>query len=169
MLKQAIPVFLVFLICISCSEAGSDFLYVQKIDSIRVEKSRRLMHLLHNGKCIKSYHISLGQNPVGDKVQEGDNKTPEGTYIIDGKISEGRYYRYLSISYPDENDRDRANGLGVNPGGDIMIHGLPWGYGWLGRLHLLRDWTYGCIAVTNREMDELYTIIETGTPVEIVP
>lgn len=141
----------------------------EKIDSIRIEKSRRLMHLFHNGRHVKTYRISLGRNPVGDKVQEGDNRTPEGTYFINGKISEGRYYRYLCISYPDKSDCERALTQGVNPGCDIMIHGLPWGYGWLGHLHLLRDWTYGCIAVTNGEMDELYTIIETGTPVEIVP
>ncbi len=154
----------------SCTTSGKIIMQPgERIDFIRVEKSDRRMYLYSGVKLIKTYNISLGRNPLGNKVQEGDNRTPEGTYTIEEKISKGQYYKYLRISYPDKDDRKRASLQGVDPGCDIMIHGLPYGYGWLGKLHLLRDWTYGCIAVTNSEMDELYEIIETGTPIEIVP
>ena len=169
MKKRLMILFIVSLAYFSCTTSAIILPPGKRIDSIRVEKSRRLMLLSHNGERVKTYRISLGRDPMGNKKQEGDNRTPEGTYYIEEKIPEGKYYRYLRISYPDQKDRERAISLGVDPGCDIMIHGLPEGYRWLGKLHLLRDWTYGCIAVTNREMDELYTVIDIGTPVEILP
>ena len=168
-MKMRLIIPTIAIVLISCSSSAPIIPDDACIDRIQVEKSQRKMHIYSRDKLIKTYHISLGRNPIGNKVREGDNRTPEGRYAIKDKIPHGQYYRYLRISYPDEKDRERAVSLGVDPGCDIMIHGLPYGYGWLGKLHLFRDWTYGCIALTNGEMDELYPLIDTGTPVEILP
>lgn len=106
---------------------------------------------------------------MGRKSCEGDRKTPEGVYVIDRRKPNSRYHRALHISYPNAEDRRRAEQRGVSPGGDIMIHGLPNGMGAIGSLHLKRDWTLGCIAMTNQEIDELWQAVPNGTLVEIVP
>lgn len=140
-----------------------------KADRVVVAKKDRTLTLMHQGKILKTYKVSLGGEPVGPKVQEGDHKTPEGTYALDRRNPKSKFYRSIHISYPNEQDRERAAELGVSAGGDIMVHGLPNGFGWLERVHLERDWTDGCIAVTDREMDEIWDAVGDGTVIEIRP
>jgi murein L,D-transpeptidase YafK len=140
-----------------------------KVDFIRVEKGKRLMHMYSKGLEIKTYRISLGRDPVGDKLCQGDNKTPEGRYFIKSKDPVSRFHKSLWISYPDQQDIEEAKRAGKNPGGGILIHGITNGFSRIGRAHLLIDWTRGCIAVTNKEIDELYEHVNVGVPIEIVP
>jgi len=139
------------------------------IDKIIVEKGKRKLNLYSNDKLIKTYSISLGRNPKGDKEFEGDKKTPEGQYFINDKNPNSGYYKNLGISYPNNQDIEKADKLGKNPGGQIKIHGLKKGLGWIGKTHLLMDWTAGCIGLTNNEIDDLYEVIKIGTPIEIKP
>jgi murein L,D-transpeptidase YafK len=134
-----------------------------------VYKSQRKMDLMSNGKVIGTYRIALGGSPVGPKARQGDHRTPEGIYRIDSRNANSRYHLALHISYPDAADRERARKLGVAPGGDIMIHGLPERYAFLGSLHTKYDWTDGCIAVTNAEIEEIWKLVPVGTVVEIRP
>jgi murein L,D-transpeptidase YafK len=138
-------------------------------DRVLVLKKDRTLSLLDHGKVLKKYKIALGRTPIGPKLQSGDHKTPEGTYILDRRSEHSHFYRSLHISYPNADDRTRALKQGVAPGGDIMVHGLPNGFGWIGSSHRLRDWTDGCIAVTNEEMDEIWRAVPDGTPIEISP
>lgn len=138
-------------------------------DSIVVEKRLHRLTLFHNGAPVKRYAIALGKNPTGRKVQIGDFRTPEGIYFIEGRNPQSKYYRSLRISYPDVLDRLRAQSLGLQAGGDIMIHGLPSGRELLGAEHRRTDWTEGCIAVTNQELDEIWRAIPDGAPIEIKP
>ncbi len=140
-----------------------------KIDQVIVAKHDRTLTLLSQGKAIRTYKISLGGSPVGPKQQEGDHKTPEGRYILDRRNPKSKFYRAIHISYPNQEDRKQAAQRHVSPGGDIMLHGLPNGFGWLDATHLAVDWTDGCIAVTNREMDEIWDLVPDGTPIEIKP
>jgi len=140
-----------------------------KIDKIIIEKSKRELQVYSNNKLIKTYRISLGRNPVGKKEFEGDKKTPEGQYLIDDKNPNSGYHKNLGVSYPNNQDIKNAERIGKNPGGEIKIHGIKNGFGWIGKFHLLVDWTAGCIAVTNEEIDELYDIIRIGTPIVIKP
>lgn len=140
-----------------------------EVDRIIVEKSKRKLHLYSNNQLIKSYRISLGRNPQGDKQFEGDRKTPEGLYFINDKNPKSAYHKNLGISYPNSKDVRDAHKMGKKPGGLIKIHGLKNGRGWIGKLHLLKDWTFGCIALTNSEMDELYEVVKIDTPIEIRP
>ena len=140
-----------------------------KVDEIEVFKSKRKLILYFNGSKVKQYSISLGKNPIGAKQIEGDRKTPEGTYFINGKNPNSKYYKNLGISYPNAKDKIQAKALGKSAGGDIKIHGLPNDKPWLGKLHLLKDWTYGCIAVTNKQMEELYRVSAVGTKIVIYP
>lgn len=137
------------------------------IDRIVVEKSLRRMTLISGGAPIKAYSISLGRKPVGAKEREGDRKTPEGRYTITEHFAPSAFHRSLRISYPDTSDIKRARKIGVGPGSDIMIHGMRNGFGWSGRAHLWIDWTAGCIAVTNPEIEELWRIVPDGTLIEI--
>ena len=139
------------------------------IDKIVVEKGKRRMNLYYNDKLIKTYKISLGRNSKGDKEFEGDKKTPEGQYVINDKNPNSGYYKNLGISYPDRHDIEQAEKLGKTPGGQIKIHGLKNGLRWIGKAHLLMDWTAGCIALTNKEIDELCEVIKIGTPIDIKP
>jgi murein L,D-transpeptidase YafK len=138
-------------------------------DKVPVLKKERTLTLLVHGKVLKKYKVALGRNPVGPKIQAGDHKTPEGLYVLDRRNEHRHFYRSLHISYPNAEDRERTQNLGTAPGGDIMIHGLPNGFGWLGSTHRLRDWTDGCVAVTNEEMDEIWRMVPDGTPIEIDP
>ena len=138
-------------------------------DQVVIEKAARRLSLLADGALLRSYSVSLGAEPTGHKQQEGDERTPEGRYFIDARNPNSSYHLSLRISYPDGRDRARAAEAGVDPGGLIMIHGLPNGLGWLGPLHRLVDWTDGCVAVTSREMDEIWESVPTGTPVLIEP
>jgi murein L,D-transpeptidase YafK len=137
-------------------------------DRILIMKSDHTMKLFNNGQLIKTYKVALG-DPKGPKVQAGDKKTPEGTYFVDAKNPHSLFHRALHLSYPNAADRERARKLGVHPGGDIEIHGLPAQYAWMGAAHRSLDWTTGCIAVTNPEIDEVWDSVAVGTPVEIRP
>jgi murein L,D-transpeptidase YafK len=139
------------------------------IDRIVVLKSQRIMQAFSGDKILKTYKISLGINPVGDKETEGDKRTPEGNYFINGKNSGSGYHKNLGISYPNANDIAEAKAKGVGSGGDIKIHGIRNGVGFIGKFHRLFDWTAGCIAVTDEEVDELYANVKVGTPVIIRP
>jgi murein L,D-transpeptidase YafK len=136
---------------------------------IVVEKAARRLTLLRGGDVLKTYDVALGSAPTGHKQQEGDGRTPEGTYAIDFKNARSHFHLALRISYPGPQDRESARQRGVSPGGDIMIHGLPNGLGWLAGLHLWRDWTDGCVAVTDRQIDEIWPLVDIGTAVEIRP
>ncbi|MEM9584557.1 MAG: L,D-transpeptidase family protein [Pseudomonadota bacterium] len=137
-------------------------------DLIRVSKSDRVLELWRDGSVISSYEISLGANgDDGHKQQEGDERTPEGTYTIDWRNDGSFAYLSLHISYPNEADISAAKSRNVAPGGLIMIHGIANGWGWLGKMHLIWDWTDGCIAVTNREMREIWSLVPNGTPIRI--
>lgn len=137
------------------------------VDRIVVIKQERRMRLMRQGKVLREYEVALGREPVGHKQREGDRRTPEGVYRIDTRNSKSAFYRSLRISYPSVQDRLRAAKRGVSPGGAIMIHGLPNGRGAVGRKHLNDDWTDGCIAVTNEEMDEIWQAVPVGVPIEI--
>ena len=127
------------------------------------------MTLYSKGQPIRTFYIALGRSPEGPKEKEGDNKTPEGIYVIDARNINSGYHKALQISYPNIKDIDRAKELGVSPGGKIMIHGIKNGFGWLGSFHRRRDWTQGCIAVTDDEIDEIWDQVAIGTTVEIKP
>jgi murein L,D-transpeptidase YafK len=138
-------------------------------DKILVEKALRQLTLFKSGKPIKTYKIALGNNPLGAKVKKTDGRTPEGIYSIDGRNPKSAFHLSLHISYPNAADIKRAKALGVDPGGLIMIHGIKNGLGWIGKLHTLSDWTQGCIAVTDSEIEEIWELVPNGTIVEIVP
>lgn len=140
-----------------------------KIDKLVVIKSKRAMEAYSNGRVIKTYRISLGQNPLGDKVSEGDKRTPEGEYTINAKNRKSAFHKNLGVSYPNQTDLHEARERGVDAGGNIKIHGLKNGIGFIGKFHRLLNWTAGCIAVTDEEMDELYKKVEIGTPIIIKP
>jgi len=143
---------------------------VVKADKIVVIKSKRVALLMNNGEIIKAYRVSLGKQPIGRKSRQGDQKTPEGTYIIDSRIADSKFYLALHISYPNDSDIKCAQRAGIDPGRDIMIHGLPNGLGKkVGKFHRLSDWTDGCIAVTNSEMDEIWELVPDGITIEIKP
>jgi murein L,D-transpeptidase YafK len=142
---------------------------VQKADSVLILKKDHVLELLAGGKVIRTYKVALGRGGLSPKQEEGDARTPEGHYVIDSRNADSHYHRALHVSYPSTEDRTRAARLGVSPGGAIMIHGLPNGMGWLGAAHRLYDWTLGCIAVTDDEIDEIWNMVPVGTPVEIRP
>lgn len=139
------------------------------IDKIIIRKSVRKLEVYHNGELVKTYNIALGKNPIGHKQREGDYKTPEGKYFISYHNPKSSYHLSLRISYPNEQDKLNAQKIGVSPGGDIMIHGLPNRAPFIGKLHNLTDWTQGCIAVNNQEIEEIYAAVKDGTPIEILP
>lgn len=136
---------------------------VLQADRIIVNKSRREMLLLRGESILRSYRVALGPQPAGLKVREGDGRTPEGRYAIDRRNPQSKYHLSLHISYPNDEDVQRARELGVSPGGDIMIHG------WKEGTRREDDWTQGCIAVTDEEMDEIWNLAPVGTIVEINP
>jgi murein L,D-transpeptidase YafK len=168
------------LLVIAVGIAGWDFLQLgrkipelvspeSQADLIKVDKTARTLTLLRAGNAIKTYRVSLGVTPDGHKLREGDGRTPEGRYSIDSKNSRSRFHLALHISYPNAEDSQSAQQRGVPPGGDIMVHGLPNGLGWLHKFHLKRDWTDGCVAVTNQEMEEIWAHVATGTAIEVQP
>ncbi len=139
------------------------------IDKILIEKQKRQLTLVSKGLMIKAYHVALGKNPVGPKERQGDSKTPEGWYFIESRNRFSKYHLALRLSYPNEKDTKRSKALGVAPGGGIMIHGLKNGHADIGAFHATMDWTDGCIAVTNKEIEEIAQAVPDGTPVEIRP
>jgi len=138
-------------------------------DRVVVLKKERALQLVNQGRVIKTYKVALCGDPVGAKTQQGDHKTPEGIYVLDSRNAHSQFYRSIHISYPNATDRAAARRKDVSPGGDVFVHGLPNGYGWVGASHRLKDWTDGCVAVTNQEIDEIWQAVPNGTPIEIRP
>jgi murein L,D-transpeptidase YafK len=138
-------------------------------DSIVVEKQRHIMTLYNEGFPVRTYQIALGKDPVGDKVRIGDGRTPEGVFHIDFRNPQSKYHKALHISYPDAAHIQRANAMGYAAGGDIMIHGLPPAYADLGAAHREFDWTNGCIAVTDQEIEEIWRAVPNGAAIQIKP
>ncbi|AMX99467.1 L,D-transpeptidase family protein [Mesorhizobium ciceri] len=139
----------------------------EKVDLVRVHKAERRLELIGDGKVLRNYGIALGGDPVGHKHQEGDQRTPEGNYVLDWRNPNSIAHRSIHISYPNADDEAAAKARNVGAGGMIMIHGQPNGYGWWGWLLQLVDWTDGCIAVTDSDMDEIWALVADGTPIEI--
>jgi murein L,D-transpeptidase YafK len=127
------------------------------------------MLLLRNDRVLREYEIALGRNPTGPKRNHGDGRTPEGRYLLDGRSEDSAYHRALHVSYPNEADREFARKAGLSTGDGVMIHGLPDGSGWVGGVQSDYDWTNGCIAVSDDEMDEIWGLVDDGTPIEIRP
>jgi murein L,D-transpeptidase YafK len=145
------------------------FATLPKADKIIVIKGKRILILLKDSEIIKTYRIALGKSPDGRKTQAGDQKTPEGNYIITSRNQHSKYYKAINISYPNESDIQNARRLGVSPGNSIAIHGLPKELEDIDKFHRRMDWTDGCIAVTNHEIDEIWQLVSDGTPIEIKP
>jgi murein L,D-transpeptidase YafK len=150
---------------LSCASAVNP----AQADKIVIVKSTRTMTLLRGDRVLKTYKVALGAVPVGPKHVEGDHKTPEGDYVIDSRNPQSQFHLALHISYPSATDQQRARKLGARPGGAIMIHGLAKPFAYLGPLHRQTDWTDGCVAVTNAEIEEIWNLVPVGTKVEIRP
>lgn len=151
---------------LALSACGSKFKRYNgpRVTRVIVYKGQRKMHLMHNGKALRSYDIGLGFAPYEHKREEGDGRTPEGEYIIDRRNPNSEFHLSIGIDYPNAQDIAKAKAAGVKPGGDIFIHGRPSKYAKGGR-----DWTAGCIAVTNKEIEQIYAMVENGTPISIYP
>jgi murein L,D-transpeptidase YafK len=141
----------------------------QRADAVLVVKSEKRLYLMREGEPFASFRVSFGSNPRGHKQEQGDGRTPEGRYILDYKNPGSAYYKSIHISYPNAKDRKEARKRGVDPGGDIMIHGQKNGYGWLSFLVQRFNWTNGCIALSDRDMDIVWNAVKPGTPIEIKP
>jgi len=139
------------------------------ITQVLVRKTERRLYLLSDQETVKEYRISLGDNPVGHKLSEGDERTPEGDYTLDWRLANSDFYKAIHISYPSARDRELADAWGLDPGGSIMIHGLPNNAGDMAFAYIGLDWTDGCIAVSNEAMDEIWTLVKNGTPIRIEP
>lgn len=162
---RAFKFILVILTVVGLSGCGGKFRTYNgpEVTSVQVHKADRKMYLLHNDEVLKTYDIALGFAPDGHKQFEGDGKTPEGTYFISHKNPESTYHLSLGISYPNEADVTYASSMGKQPGGDIFIHGGP------PRKVAVRDWTAGCIAVSDKQIEVIYSMIKPGTPIHILP
>jgi murein L,D-transpeptidase YafK len=142
-----------------------------KADRVVVKKAERKLFLMKGGKVLQEYRVALGGNPYGPKMEEGDGRTPEGAYVLDWRNPHSNYYKAIHVSYPNEQDLYLARAMGVSPGGMIMIHGMP---SYIRSPAILkeyhgRDWTNGCIAVTDKDMDQIWRLVSVGTPILIMP
>jgi len=176
--RNVVPLAAVMVLAVALSAAGSRAgaaaedgrpTPAVRIEKVVVHKQQRRMELFHRGKVWKSYRVALGGNPSGHKMQRGDSRTPEGAYVLDRRNARSQFHRSIHISYPNAADWAGARRRGVSPGGDIFIHGLPNGMGGVGAAHSARDWTDGCIAVTNEEIEEIWRLVRDGTPIQINP
>lgn len=156
-------VFIILLLIPNCAFG------IEKADMVLVVKSESKLYLLKNDKVLREYKAAFGANPKGHKQQEGDERTPEGIYLLDYKNENSDFYKSIHISYPNEKDKKYAKEAGVDPGGDIMIHGQKNGFGWLSSFNQKFNWTHGCIAVSNSAMDEIWEAVSVGTLIEIKP
>jgi murein L,D-transpeptidase YafK len=138
-----------------------------EVSLVKVDKSEGKMYLMEGDALVKEYHVAFGANPKGHKQQEGDERTPEGEYTLDYKKEDSAFYRAMHISYPNDNDIANAKELGVSPGGFIMVHGQRNWLGWLAPVTQRFNWTNGCIALTNTEMDEFMELVKIGTKIQI--
>lgn len=163
-----VSVTLVAAICAGCA-SSPPALVSQQADKILIVKSAHTLTLMSGNQVLRTYKVSLGGNPIGPKTRKGDHRTPEGEYAIDAKKEHSRFYRALHISYPGPGDQQRARAGAFDPGGDVEIHGIENGLGWIGSFHRTIDWTDGCIALTDSEMDEIWNAVKVGTRVEIKP
>lgn len=143
--------------------------HLPEITQVLVHKAERRLYLLSDDQTVRVYPISLGNAPVGHKLSEGDSRTPEGDYLLDWRLADSDFYKSIHISYPSPRDRELAEAWGLDPGGSIMIHGLPNNAGDLAFAYAGLDWTDGCIAVSNEDMDEIWELVENGTPIRINP
>ena len=134
-----------------------------EVTQLYIQKSARRLYLLHGSEVLQAYEIDLGAAPIGPKQVEGDRKTPEGAYVIDRRNPNSQYHLSLGISYPTPDQTLAAAALGQKPGGDIFIHGRN------GKARGREDWTVGCIAVKDREIEEIYSMVRDGTPIFIAP
>jgi len=155
--------FIFLLVSTGCFGSG------EAVDYVLVKKSEKKMYLQLKGKTVKEYNVVFGERPEGHKQKEGDERTPEGIYVIDYKKADSSFHRAMHISYPNKQDIESARAAGVDPGGAIMIHGQKNGFSWLSWLSQQFNWTDGCIAVTNTEMDEIWNLVKVATPIEIQP
>jgi len=152
-----------------CLVAPPQLIAAEKADMVRVVKSEKRLYLLKENEVFASYPVKFGANPKGHKQQQGDERTPEGRYFLTYKNADSAFYRSIHISYPNALDQENARSLGVDPGGDIMIHGQANGWQWAGFFTQLVNWTDGCVALTNSNMDQVWNAIDPGTPIEILP
>ncbi len=141
----------------------------QKADAVLVDKSNRTLRLLRDGHTLREYRISLGKQPIGHKQYEGDQRTPEGRYTLDWRNENSKFYRSIHVSYPNSRDLREAKKRGHDAGGNIMIHGIPNLFSYAPWLYVGKDWTDGCIAVTDPEMDEILEMVDDGTTIVILP
>ncbi|MBW2093672.1 MAG: L,D-transpeptidase family protein [Deltaproteobacteria bacterium] len=142
---------------------------IEKADLVVVVKSEHRLYLKKSGKTLKEFHVVFGANPKGHKIMKGDERTPQGRYVLDYKNKHSAFYKSIHISYPNQQDRQRAKKLGVDPGGLIMIHGQKNGLGRFSVITQRFNWTDGCIALTNTDMDEVWNAVDVGIPIEIKP
>jgi murein L,D-transpeptidase YafK len=166
---KLVGIFMLISISYQCSANKTLLIKNDIADSICVFKSKRTMNLYQKGIKIKTYSISIGANPKGHKVSEGDNKTPEGLYIIDDKNPNSSYYKNLGISYPNEKDKKNARKLGLAPGGEIKIHGYADTKGSTREMYLKYDYTWGCIGMCNTDMKEVYALVKIGAKILLLP
>lgn len=166
-LLASIGLFIAVILTVSCV-SNRDALRRQHVAKVLVLKAQHKLLLLgDDNNILRTYSIAIGRGGLQPKERQGDHKTPEGLYTIDRHKKDSRFHRALHVSYPNATDRERARKAGVDPGGDIMIHGIQNGLGWIGSLHRAVDWTDGCIAVTDAEIEEIYSAVPDGTLVEI--
>lgn len=141
----------------------------EKADLVRVVKSEKRLYLLKDGKVLVSFRVVFGADPKGHKREEGDERTPEGRYLLDYKNTASKFYKSIHVSYPNARDREDARKRGVSPGGDIMIHGQPNGKEWLTVVSQRFNWTDGCVALSNEDMDTVWDAVKVGIPIDIEP
>ena len=142
---------------------------LQKADEVLVVKSEKRLYLINKGKRFASLPVTFGANPVGHKQAQGDERTPEGKYTLGYKNEHSKFYKSIHVSYPNAQDRKNAKRLGVNPGGDIMVHGQTNGWEWASLIVQFFPWTDGCVALSNKNMDKVWASVDPGTPIEIRP
>ena len=141
----------------------------ERADLVVVEKAKHQLSVYGKGRLLASFHAVFGSHPDGTKAMEGDGRTPEGRYLLDAKKLDSAFYKAFHVSYPGPQDVERARMAGVSPGKDIMVHGQKNGLGWLAFISQRFNWTQGCIALTNEDMDALWSLVDVGTPIEIRP
>lgn len=169
--RPLLPVVILWLLAAGCAGRPATPTIPTIADQVVVEKAARRMKLMSRGEVFREYRVALGDNPIGHKQREGDERTPEGDYLLDWRNPHSNYYKAIHISYPNAEDRFLARSNGHSPGGMIMIHGLPNHIvsDVVRQEYLGRDWTDGCIALTNQEMDEVWNLVPDGTPIRILP
>ena len=162
-LQRIVAVIVMILLCVPAVHSA------EKADLVRVVKREKRLYLIRNGEVFASFRAVFGGNPIGHKEQQGDERTPEGRYVLDYKNAGSAYYKSIHISYPNTEDREHARKLGVSAGGDIMIHGQPNGKEVFTPITQRFNWTNGCIALSNKNMEIVWKAVDVGTPIEIEP